>query len=191
MSGDNRHNCKWVSERLLAYVDGELEAREAGFVAAHLEACPDCRAAVEALTAQDDSLAAAFAPDGAAAGAAAGADSGPGHLGPDFAAGVMAEISRREELIRASHGRVRPDGGEAPPPWMTWAKPLAAASMVATLLLGSYTALTLDARSYAKILAYEQRAASEVRDNLWSVARRTGLDGVLARYLSQLDQSDR
>ncbi|MHB0885829.1 MAG: zf-HC2 domain-containing protein [Bacillota bacterium] len=184
MSGDNRHNRRWVSERLLAYVDGELEAREAGFVAAHLEVCPDCRAAVEALTAQNGSLAAIFT----AADAADGPAVGPG---PDFAAGVMAEIGRREELVRASRGRVRPDGGDAPPPWMIWAKPLAAASMVATLLLGSYTALTLDARSYAKIIAYQQRAASQVRDNLWSVARRTGLDGILARYLSQLDQSGR
>ena len=187
MSDDSRRNCKWVGERLLAYVDGELEAREAGFVAAHLELCPDCRAGAEALTAQDDSLAAIFTADGGASGGA----SGVARPGPDFAAGVMAEIGRREELVRASRGRVRPDGGDAPPPWMIWAKPLAAASMVATLLLGSYTALTLDARSYAKIIAYEQRAASEVRDNLWSVARRTGLDGLLARYLTNLDQSGR
>lgn len=185
MSDDNRRNCKWVGERLLAYVDGELTAREAGFVAAHLEVCPDCRATVEALTADNESLAETFGAVGAAEGPV------PEGPSPDFAAGVLAEIGRREELVRASHGRVRPDGGEAAPPWMAWAKPLAAASMVATLLLGSYTALNLDARSYAKIIAYEQRAASEVRDNLWAVARRTGLDGLLARYLANLDQSDR
>lgn len=166
MSGEVRRNCRWAGDRLPAYVDGELTAREAALVAA---------------------LTATFAADEIDPTAT------PGESGPPaaFAAQVVAEIRRREGLVRASRGRKRLDGGEPSPLWTAWARPLAAASMVATFLLGSYTALTLDARSYARIVAYEQRAAGELRDNLWSVARRTGLDGLLARYLDRLNSPDR
>jgi anti-sigma factor RsiW len=173
----------------LAYADGELTAREAGLVAAHLETCPSCRAEFEALIVGQARLEATFADEPSAAESR----STPGPS-LDFTARVMNEIRRQEAGIsRSKEARLAQSqaGRAAASTWIAWARPLAAASMVATLLLGTYTALTMDARSYARIIAYQQRTVVGIRDDFWTVARKTGLDGIITRYLSQIDSTGR
>jgi anti-sigma factor (TIGR02949 family) len=48
--------CEQVRERLSAWLDGELDAAERGEVAAHLEACPGCRAELAVLSRLDAAL---------------------------------------------------------------------------------------------------------------------------------------
>ncbi len=175
-------NCRWTEARLLAFADGELTAREAGLVAAHLEVCPACRELAEALARRDAVLTESF-------GGGTGLPAGWPGPAPDFTDRVMDGIRQRQVQIAAAEDRrragAREDSGRM---WAAWARPLAAAGLVATLLLGSYTALTLDSRSYLRIIAYEQKTAIGIRDGFWTVARVTGLDGLITRYLTQIGQ---
>jgi anti-sigma factor RsiW len=54
--------CEQVRERLSAWLDGELEARERREAAAHLESCPGCRAELALLSRLDAALGTLEAP---------------------------------------------------------------------------------------------------------------------------------
>ncbi len=88
-------NCETVSNRLGAYLDGELGEQEAAEVGRHLEACPRCAAELEALRELDEAL---------------GELKGP-MVPPDFARRVREKAdagSRPVPLFRTLPGRLRP-----------------------------------------------------------------------------------
>lgn len=60
-------SCRWVEERIEAWVDGELEADEARRVTTHLAGCAACAVAVESATLVRDGLRGLPSPDAPAA----------------------------------------------------------------------------------------------------------------------------
>ncbi|MHB9024948.1 MAG: DUF4349 domain-containing protein [Armatimonadota bacterium] len=120
-------SCEEWSERVSAYLDGECDDTERAEVQAHLDACPDCRAAAELYRCDAQDAAAALTPRGA---------------GDKFTAKVMAQVVPL--ALADEKNRHLVDPFAAPKPvkpqrpfglrWLEWAAVVVVFAMIASTL---------------------------------------------------------
>src|SRR4051812_38131219 len=87
-------DCQTAATRLGAWIDGELSPDEVAALDTHLAGCDECRAAAEALRAQDADLVRVFEPRRAAA--------------QRVAAAVVAELARERATETSPADYLRP-----------------------------------------------------------------------------------